>query len=117
VHARHATAIAIGRLNVGDHHLIETEVGKHLFRFHPERLFLLRRVDLRQPDPDEFIVGSENLAGVAVVNGEFTVKSLYKRNGKIRLVRENKAYAVIEVTAGMDVEIWGVVSHNIHKTT
>ena len=54
---------------------------------------------------------------VAVVNGEFTVKRLYKRNGEIRLVPENKNYAAIEVTEGMDVEIWGVVSHIIHKAT
>jgi DNA polymerase V len=30
---------------------------------------------------------------VAIVNGEFTVKRLYKRNGEIRLVPENKASA------------------------
>ena len=52
---------------------------------------------------------------VAVLNGEFVVKRLYKRNGEIRLLPENKAYAAIEVTEGMDFEIWGVVSHIIHK--
>jgi DNA polymerase V len=52
---------------------------------------------------------------VAVVNGEFTVKRLHKRNGEVRLVPENKAYPSIEVTEGMDVEIWGVVRHIIHK--
>jgi SOS-response transcriptional repressor LexA len=45
------------------------------------------------------------------VNGEFTVTRLYKRNGEIRLVPENKAYPPIEVYEGMDVEIWGVVRH------
>ena len=54
---------------------------------------------------------------VAVVNGEFTVKRLHKRYGEIRLMPENKAFPVIEVTDGMDVEIWGVVSHIIHKAT
>ncbi len=54
---------------------------------------------------------------VAIVNGEFTVKRLHKRNGELRLVPENKAYPSIEVTDGMDVEIWGVVSHIIHKAT
>jgi DNA polymerase V len=54
---------------------------------------------------------------VAVVNGEFTVKRLHKRNGEVRLVPENKAFPAIEVTEGMDVEIWGVVSHIIHKAT
>jgi DNA polymerase V len=54
---------------------------------------------------------------VAIVNGEFTVKRLHKRNGEIRLMPENKAFPAIEVTEGMDVEIWGVVSHIIHKAT
>ena len=54
---------------------------------------------------------------VAVVNGEFTVKRLHKRDGKVRLMPENKAFPAIEVTEGMDVEIWGVVSHIIHKAT
>ena len=52
---------------------------------------------------------------VAVLNGEFVVKRLHKRNGELKLVSENKAYAPIEITEGMDFEIWGVVSHIIHK--
>ncbi len=52
---------------------------------------------------------------MAVLNGEFVVKRLYKRNGEIKLLSENKAYAPIDVTEGMDFEIWGVVSHIIHK--
>jgi DNA polymerase V len=52
---------------------------------------------------------------VAVLNGEFVVKRLHKRNGELRLLSENKAYPAIEITEGMDFEIWGVVSHIIHK--
>ena len=52
---------------------------------------------------------------VAVLNGEFVVKRLHKRNGELKLLSENKAYAPIEITEGMDFEIWGVVSHIIHK--
>ena len=52
---------------------------------------------------------------VAILNGEFLVKRLHKRNGELRLLPENKAYPVIEITEGMDFEIWGVVSHIIHK--
>jgi DNA polymerase V len=52
---------------------------------------------------------------VAVVNGEFLVKRLHKRNGEVKLLPENKSYAAIDITEGMDFEIWGVVSHIIHK--
>jgi DNA polymerase V len=52
---------------------------------------------------------------VAVLNGEFVVKRLHKRSGELKLLSENKAYPAIEITEGMDFEIWGVVSHIIHK--
>ena len=43
------------------------------------------------------------------------MKRLHKRNGELKPLSENKAYAPIDVTEGMDFEIWGVVSHIIHK--
>ena len=33
---------------------------------------------------------------VAVLNGEFVVKRLHKRNGEVKLLSENKAYPAIE---------------------
>lgn len=51
---------------------------------------------------------------VAILNGEFTVKRLVTSNGRIRLQPENPAYEPIEVTAGSDFEVWGVVVHVIH---
>jgi DNA polymerase V len=52
---------------------------------------------------------------VAVLNGEFVVKRLYTRNGEIKLVPENKAFAPIVITEGMDFEVWGVVTHTLRK--
>lgn len=51
---------------------------------------------------------------IAVVNGELTVKRLYRKEKKIRLVAENDAYAPIEIEEGADLRIWGVVTHVIH---
>lgn len=51
---------------------------------------------------------------VAIVNGEFTVKRLIKSRDRISLVAENPNYKPIEVTPGMDFEVWGVVLHVIH---
>lgn len=47
---------------------------------------------------------------VAIVEGEFTVKRLIKRKGKIQLVAENPAYPPIETA----FEVWGVVTYIIH---
>lgn len=51
---------------------------------------------------------------VAVVNGEFTLKRLILRNGKVFLRPENQDFTEIEITDGMQFEIWGVALHNIH---
>ncbi len=52
---------------------------------------------------------------VAILNGEFTVKRLQKKKGKIFLMAENPNYKPIEVVPGMDFEVWGVVLHAIHS--
>ncbi len=48
---------------------------------------------------------------LAVLEGEFTVKRLWLRNGRMRLVAENADYATIEITEGVECSIWGVVTH------
>jgi len=50
---------------------------------------------------------------LAVIHGEFTVKYLRKNDYKCWLVPANKKYNKIEVTAEMDMQIWGVVTQII----
>nr|WP_233584985.1 translesion error-prone DNA polymerase V autoproteolytic subunit [Aquabacterium soli] len=50
---------------------------------------------------------------VAVVDGEFTVKYLYMRNGRFRLRAANATYPDIVPREGQTVEVWGVVRHAI----
>ena len=52
---------------------------------------------------------------IAVLNGELTVKRLRKKGGKVYLVPENDDFEVIEITDGIDFEVWGVVVHVIHR--
>ena len=51
----------------------------------------------------------------AVVDGEFTVKRLYKRAGKIRLLAENPDFAPIEFNEGQELQVWGVVTSVVHQ--
>lgn len=51
---------------------------------------------------------------VAVVDGEFTLKRLIKRNGEIFLHAENSKYSDLKIESEMNFEIWGVAIHNIH---
>lgn len=52
---------------------------------------------------------------VAVLDGDFTVKRLYKRAGRIRLLSENPDFAPIEIKEDQELCIWGIVTHTIHQ--
>ena len=51
---------------------------------------------------------------IAVLDGQMTVKRLYKRSGKIILMPENDLYKPIEIEDYMNMEIWGVVTSSVH---
>ena len=52
---------------------------------------------------------------IAVVDGDLTVKRLYKKGNTVRLLPENPDYPPIEVTENTDFTIWGVVTSVIHN--
>jgi DNA polymerase V len=51
---------------------------------------------------------------VAVVNGEMTLKKLKIEDGRVWLMPANPDYAPIKLGEGMELMIWGVVTHVIH---
>lgn len=52
---------------------------------------------------------------VAVVNGELTVKRLYRKGKVIRLDAANPAYPNIEIQGETELTVWGVVRANVHR--
>ena len=53
---------------------------------------------------------------MAVVDGEFTIKTLGKaKNGMPRLLPANPTFPVIEIKEGMQFEIWGVVTGSFRR--
>lgn len=52
---------------------------------------------------------------VAVVEGEFTVKQLHDRAGRIKLKPANPTYPDIVPRDGQTVEVWGVVTASIKQ--
>jgi len=52
---------------------------------------------------------------LAVIDGEFTVKRLQIKSKTIYLLPENDTFSPIEITEEMNFQIWGVVTHIIHK--
>jgi DNA polymerase V len=51
---------------------------------------------------------------VAVVNGDLTVKRLYKRRGVVKLLAANEAYPEMLIKPDSELVVWGVVQHVVH---
>lgn len=51
---------------------------------------------------------------IASINGELTVKRLYREGKHVQLRAENDAYPSIQITEEMEFCVWGVVTNVIH---
>ena len=66
---------------------------------------------------DRALKAKHNDIVVAVVDGEYTIKRLYKYRGRIELRPENPDYQPITFTEGNELQIWGVVIGVVRKYT
>lgn len=64
---------------------------------------------------DRAIKPRHNHIVVAVVDGDFTVKQLYQRAGRIKLKAANPTFADIVPREGQTLEVWGVVTSSIKQ--
>ena len=117
--------ISAGFPSPADDHLEKTlDLNSHLIK-HPAATFFVRvngdsMINAGIHDNDILIVDrslkpSHGKIVIAVVDGQMTVKRLYKQSGKLILMPENKNFKPIEVTEDMSIEIWGVVVTAIHS--
>lgn len=92
---------------------------------HPQATFVLR---VAGPSMQELGIGDGDLIVVdrsiqarhghivvAVIEGEFTVKSLYSVGGIVRLKAGNPTYPDIIPKEGETLQIWGVVTSSIKR--
>lgn len=92
---------------------------------HPQATFLLRvsgdsMLDAGIFDGDMLVVDKaikprHGQIVVAVVDGEFTVKYLYQRAGRVKLRPANVTFPDITPTDGQTIEVWGVVTCSIKR--
>lgn len=90
---------------------------------HPQATFLMRvrGASMREAgidDGDTLIVDralkpTHGRVVVAVVDGDFTVKRLWKRGDNVKLQAANPTYPDITPRDGQTLEVWGVVTHAI----
>ena len=50
------------------------------------------------------------------LNGDLTVKQMFKRRGIVSLLPENKDFSPIDVTTGFEFQVWGVVTYVVRDT-
>lgn len=91
---------------------------------HPQATFFVRvsgnsmvNAGIRDGDilvVDKSLEPKEGKIVIANVEGEFVLKRIRKKNGKLYLFPENSDYNPIEIKEDMDCEIWGVVTYVIH---
>ena len=92
---------------------------------HPQATFLFRVAgdsmqDLGIFDGDLLLVNRAlkpchgNIV-VAVVDGEYAVKQLYLRAGRLKLKAGNPTYPEIVPTEGQTIEVWGVATSCIKR--
>jgi DNA polymerase V len=92
---------------------------------HPQATYFLRAsghsmVEVGIFDNDILVVDRaikprNNHIVVAVVDGDFTVKQLYQRQGRVKLKAANPTFADIVPRDGQTLEIWGVVTSSIKQ--
>lgn len=102
----------------------QLDLNEHLIK-HPAATFILKAVGHSMVNAgifpgdllivDRSIEATNNRIVVAVLNGEFTVKRLSKRQGTITLLAENPIFPAIEIADDADFEVWGVVVHVLHQ--
>lgn len=64
---------------------------------------------------DRSITATDGRVVVAAVDGQFTVKRLEKKQGRVRLLPENPNFSPIEFKDEQELQIWGVVTRVIHS--
>jgi DNA polymerase V len=101
----------------------DLDLHEHLVK-NPIATFFVRAAgDSMSPHihPDDLLVvdrSQEAVNGsvvIAAVEGEFTVKRLLRKKGRVLLVPENDDYPVLDITEQEDTALWGVATYAIHK--
>lgn len=126
---RYALPVFLGRLPAGfpspadDYIEGKLDLNRHLIK-HPAATFFVRvtgdsmiGAGIHSGDllvVDRSLDAVDGHVIVAALDGELTVKRLFKRGGLLRLLPANAEYQPIEILTQQTFEIFGVVTNVIH---
>jgi len=122
----YTTHVPAGFPSTTDEHFDQKlDLNEHLIK-HPAATFFVRvsgdsMIEAGIHDGDLLVVDrsiepKDRQIVVAVVDGEFTVKRLAIKNGRLQLIAANPDYQPISITDASDFQVWGTVTHVIHTT-
>jgi DNA polymerase V len=102
------------RLNPS-HYLVENDSSTFFVRVKGDSM-----VDAGIFEDDVLVVDRSRLPQVgdivlALLDAEFTVKTLGRSKQGVRLIPANRKYPVIEVKEGQSFEVWGVITGSMRK--
>lgn len=120
----YSNKVSAGFPSPADDHLeMKLDLNTYLIK-HPSSTFFVRvsgdsmiKAGIQSGDMlivDKSIEPCDGKIVIAALDGELTVKRLYKRSGVLRLLAENDKYNPITITE-QEMVIWGVVTHVIHE--
>lgn len=107
-----------------DHRVVRADLNAELVR-HEEATLLVRVKGDSMRDAGIFdgnlLVVDKSLSAqhgdivVAILDDEFTVKQLYRRNGVVKLLPAHPDFPIIMPSEGQELRIWGVVTSTIRR--
>lgn len=92
-----------------NNYLVKNKPATFMFTVRGESMIGAGICDADKVVVDRALKAKHNDIVVAVVNGEYTIKRLYKYRGRIELRPENPNYQPITFSEGNELQIWGVV--------
>lgn len=120
----YSTKVAAGSPTLADDHIdTQVDLNEHLIK-NPHATFLVRVTGKSMIDAginendilvvDRVIQPTHGKIVIAAIDGQLTVKRLFKENNQLLLMAENKEFKPIELKEGNTIFIWGVVTNVIH---
>jgi DNA polymerase V len=100
-----------------NNYLVQNKPATFMFTVRGESMIVAGIHDGDKVVVDRALKAKHNDIVVAVVDGEYTIKRLYKYRGRIELRPENPDYQPITFTEGNELQIWGVVIGVVRKYT
>ncbi len=100
------------RVDLNDY-LLRNREASFLFKVRGESMTGVGIYDGDTLIVDRSMTPVHNHIVLAIIDGAFTIKRLYMRDGVTKLVAENPAFAPICLTDGQELRVWGVATFNL----